>query len=700
LNKHTLKRPRIIVDFETFSELDVRDVGAWAYAEHPSTEILCMSHGYPGKPKQIWHPGEEFPQYLIDHVEAGHPIEAHNVAFERAVWYFILHMQMFIPMPIRWLDTMAVCAYRSVPLGLDQVGTVLDLDIKKDKEGKKLLQKLSKPRKPTKKNPSTRNRDPELLARLDRYCILDGEAEDSLGETLGDLPVDEFSVWVMDQRINHRGVLVDMDAVHAAIKIVDTISDRLNSELRKITRDPEISGTKVAKLLAWLRKNGLESIGDLQAGTVDNYLEQNAEVKKRTGDNWLPDGVVRALEIRQLLSRASASKLIRFRDCVNTDGAIRGLLQYHGAGTGRWSGRLVQPQNFPRGNLNLPKSLKLSGNQKMEYLIECIKLGDPDILELHFGDPMEAIASALRGMFVARSGKQFYVADFAAIEARVVMWLAGQLDALDAFYKYDKGIGPDIYCVTAGDIYKRPIDKDKDPDERQLGKITVLGCGYQMSGARLQEQARDSYKTEVSLDMANLMVETFRTKYDQVPLLWKNLENAAIKAVRYKRYAETVSSNGVKVGFEYIKDAAGPWLTMILPSGRKLWYFNPGLEEKEISYRDKETGEMKTFTKLSLHYEGRNNKKGGAWSRVYTYGGMLTENAVQAIARDLMVAAMYRVEEAGYRIVLSVHDELVSEAEPTRDVKEYEKLVAGPNPEWAKGCPVAAEAWTGPRYRK
>lgn len=697
---HALQRPRVIVDFETYSELDVRDVGAWAYAEHPSTEILCMAHGYPGKPKKIWHPGEPFPEYLIAHVEAGHPIEAHNVAFERAVWYFILHRQMFLPMPVRWLDTLAVCAYRSIPLGLDDVGKVLKLAIQKDKRGKYLIQKLCKPQKPTKKNPDRRCRDPQLLKELDDYCIRDAESEDNLGMVIGDLPLDEFSVWVMDQRINHRGVLVDMEAVTAALKIVDTITTKLNAELKEITKNKVTAGSQVAKIIDWCRYRGLNSIQDLQAGTVDAYLEQNDEVVKRTGENWLHPDIVRVLEIRQQLSRASAKKLIKFRDCVNVGDFIRGLLQYHGAGTGRWSGRLVQPQNFPRGGLNLPKSLGWSSEQKMQFLIDCIKLGDPDILALHFGDPMEAIASALRGMFIARPGTRFYVADFAAIEARVVMWLAGQMDALEAFYKFDKGIGPDIYCVTAADIYKREINKDKDPEERQLGKITVLGCGYQMSGGRLQEQARDSYKTEVSLEMAELMVTTFRTKYDRVPLLWKNLDNAAIKAVRWKRKTETISENGVRIGFEYIVDDAGPWLTMELPSGRKLWYFNPGLEEKEVTYRDKETGEMKTFTKMSLHYEGRNNKKGGAWSRVYTYGGMLTENAVQAIARDLMVAAMYRVERAGFKIVLSVHDELIAEEGPDRDVKEFEQLVAGPNPAWAEGCPVAAEAWAGVRYRK
>jgi DNA polymerase len=832
-SNHILERPRIICDFETYSDLDVRDVGAWRYAEHESTEILCLSYGYAGQKKNIWTPGMEFPQFVIDHINAGHPIEAHNCQFERAIWFNILSAKFGVPNPRCWIDTMASCAYRGLPLGLDEVGSVLDLPVKKDKEGKALIQKLCKPRKPTKKDPSTRNRDPDLLQKLYDYCIRDSEAEDMLGHTIGDLTPDEFSTWVMDQRINRRGVYVDMEAVLAALHIVNTITENLESELQKLTKDPTTgepmvkSGSEVAKIGAWCETQGVK-LPNLQAGTVEDFIK---------GLYYpIPDNVKRVLEIRQQLSRASAKKLIKFRDCTCVNGRIHGLLQYHGAGTGRWAGRLVQPQNFPRGSI-----------KDIDLLIATIKLREADILALHYGDPMEAIASALRGMFIATPGKTFYVADFAAIEARVVMWLAGQMDALEAFAKFDRGEGPDIYCVTASKIYKRPIDKKKDPDERQLGKITVLGCfgpetkvltdhgvkaivdvstddrvwdgiewvrhqgvvdqglretidlmgvdvtpehrilvgpewvpaitvagpngsircraletgsenlpssdsypkpsifqtddksglckeeskslkrvydialagprnrftiitgqgplivhncGYQMSGPKLQQQALDSYGVEITLDMANLMVATFRGDYAEVPMLWKKLEDGAAKAIRFKRTEMIRSPNGVEIVFAYETDKAGNWLSMQLPNGRKLWYFEPGLEPREVQYTDKETGEPKSFTKDSIYYQGRNNKKGGAWGRVYTYGGMLTENAVQAIARDLMVAAMRRVEKAGFEIVMSVHDEVVAEAEPGRDIHEFEKLVAGPNPAWAKGCPVAAEAWTGKRYRK
>lgn len=683
-NQHpVLSLPRMIADFETYSELDVREVGANAYAEHPSTEILCLSYGYPGQKKQIWYPGMPVPDVLIKHIEQNFPIEAHNCGFERAIWIHKFAPLYGVPVPKRWIDTAASCAYRGLPLGLDQVGEVLDLDVKKDKRGKFLLQKLSRPRKPTKKDPSTRCTDFDLLEELYDYCIQDSDAEDSLGSTLGDLPPAEYACWVLDQRINMRGIKVDMEAVHAAIEIVDKVATKYEAELQSLTDGAVQTATQTAKLLEWIQNNGIKGMPNLQANTIDDMLKMD----------WVEGPVRRVLQIRQILSRASTAKLLKFRDCTNVyDMRIRGLLQWHGAGTGRWSGRLVQPQNFPRGSIKA---------KFYELLFEIIKTRDPELLELHFGDPMEAVASALRGMFIADEGKAFYVADFSAIEARVVMWVAGQMDALRAFEAYDRGEGPDIYCFMASKIYQRAISKDKDPDERQLGKITILGCGYQMSGAKLQMQAEQSYGVKISLETAEMLVKVFRETYENVPTLWRGLEDAAIRAVRMKGSSEYKSPTGVMIRFAYEKDKAGPWLTMRLPSGRKLWYFNPGLEMKTISYRDKETGETKTFDKMSLYYEGRDNKRGGAWGRVYTYGGMLTENAVQAIARDLMVAAMWRVEKAGYPVILSVHDELVAEREDDgRDHKEFEHLVAGPNPTWAAGCPVAAEGWKGKRYRK
>lgn len=691
-HRSVLNLPRVIVDFETFSELDVTDVGAWRYAEHPSTEILCMSYRLPDQKTQSWYPGIPFPPDLIKHVDAGFPVEAHNAQFERAIWFNLVHKAMGHPMPTRFIDTMATCAYRGLPLGLDNVGGVLNLPIKKNPRGKYLLGRLSKPRKPTKNDSSLRCNDWALLEELYGYCDQDVNSEYVLGETLGDLPQGEYGIWCLDQRINTRGVLIDVESVYAAKKIIIEVTTRLEKEMVTLTDGKITTGNQVARIREWCNEQGF-FLPDLTADMVEVALKDE---KIR-----LYPEVKRILELRQQLSLASIKKIDKFIDCVCDDGTMRGLLQYHGAGTGRWAGRLVQPQNFPRGTLIFPKDSAVGDLKKkdpgefMELLIAAIKPGSPDLLELLFGEPLAAISSALRGMFIARPGKLFYVADFSAIEARVVMWVAEQSNGVEAFQKFDRKEGPDIYCVFAGSIYERNITKENG-EERQLGKIGVLGCGYQMAGPKLQIQAEQDYKVVMDLSTANMIVDKYRNTYPEIVNLWRGLEDAAIYAVKRHTYTRFK-----KIGFEFVSDKAGDWLTMILPSGRRLWYFRPMVKEAVIHYVDKITGENRSFTKDQLTYEGRDNKKGGRWARTPTYGGMLTENCVQAISRDLMVAAMVRSEAKGYPLVLTVHDELVSEKDiGTGDLHEFEALTAGPNPPWADGLPVAAEAWCGPRYRK
>jgi DNA polymerase bacteriophage-type len=675
-----LTLPRVLCDFETYSEADLKKVGAYIYAKHPSTEILCLAYKLPNKPTRLWRAWkkEPFPRELEEFIANGGVLEAHNAAFERWVWKFQLTAKLNIPMPKRFIDTMASCAYRSLPMKLDDVGAVLRLDVQKDKEGKALLQKLSKPRKPTKKDPSRRCLDPDLLERLGQYCIQDVDAEYALYRAIGDLPLDEYMVWVLDQKINARGITIDLDAVESAMAVVDEATERLLKKLNEITKGKVQTGKQVDRLIEWCDANGW-SMENMRANVVADALTEE----------HLPDEVREVLQIRQALSKASTSKLIRFLDCTDReDNKVRGLLQYHGASTGRWAGRLVQPQNFPRGSVK----------SRMDTMISAIKTRDVDFIEMMFSTPaVNVVASSLRGMIVSTPGRKLYVADFSAIEARVVMWLAQQEDAVEAFRAYDRKEGPDIYCFMASKIYQRPINKDEDPDERQLGKITILGCGYQMSGSKLKIQAGQAYGIELEDDTANMLVRTFRESYPEVVNLWRGLEDAAIRAVQRK-----TETRYLTIGFRYVEDDAGTWLTMILPNGRCLWYRSPGLQEVIIPYKDKETGEDKTFTKDALFYYGKDAKKQGRWGKVFTYGGMLTENAVQAIARDIMVAAMRRVEKAGFETVLSVHDELICELDDDGNdqLSAFVEHMKGPNEGWFKSCPVSAEGWSGYRYRK
>ena len=679
--------PICTVDFECRSFLDVRDVGAWRYAEDWSTEILCMSWNIGDGKTGLWVPWMDFPQEVLDHIERGGTFEAHNVQFERAIWIHILRPKFGVPLPIKWKDTLAACAYRGLPLALDKVGAenCLNLIIKKAKErGSYLLNTLCKPKFGTAKEPDRIYReDWDLMDELYDYCIIDSDAERELSRTIGPLPVPEQRLWVLDQKINQRGVRLDMAAVDAALDLTNEITTKLNKELHALTGGAVKAATQRDKLLNWFRANGLAQLSDLKKETVEEWT-----LKDKDGEylmkGHMPDDTLRAMVIRSQLAKASTRKLEKMRDCVGYDGRVRGLLQYHGAGTGRWAGRLVQPQNFPRASV---KNRTSEDGKKswldMEYLIEQIMTNDLG----GYDKPMEAIASSLRGMFIADPGKVYHVCDFSAIEARVTFWVAGCQTGLDVFHKSDKGESEDIYCVTASDLVGFEVKKSEHSHERQLGKITVLGCGYQMGAPKLQYQAEKDYGVVLTDGEAEGMVNLYREKYQEVKWLWYGLQEAAIAAV--KTGNPHVYNNIV---YELVKDNAGTWLACLLPNGRRIWYYEPIVERIVPPW-----GGAK---RDSLTYMGRDNKRGGAWARVRTYGGMLTENVVQAIARDLMAEAMFRVEIAGYRIVLTVHDEIITEDDKDfGDQKEYERIMAE-SPPWARGCPIAVEGGVVTRYQK
>jgi DNA polymerase len=427
-------------------------------------------------------------------------------------------------------------------------------------------------------------------------------------------------------------------------------------------------------LLKWLREKGLPHMPDLKKETLEDLLARDSKGQYRKVFDLEPE-IIRVLEIRSQLARASTKKLEKMLETVSRDGRVRGLLQYHGAGTGRWAGRLVQPQNFPRALFK----------EKMEDLIRMIMEQDIELLDFLYGSAMDAIATSLRGMFIAAQGKTFRICDFSAIEARVTFWVAMCDTGLDVFHKSDRGESEDIYCVTASDLVGFEVKKALHSHERQLGKITVLGCGYQMGWSKLQFQAEKDYKVILEDHEAQHMVNLYRDKYEEVKWLWYGLNDAAISTVRSGK----PHSYGMIV-YELVKDAAGQWLTCILPNGRRLWYYEPVIERVETPWGVKD----------GLTYMGRDNKKGGSWGRIRTYGGMLTENVVQAIARDLMAESMIRVEAAGYPIVLTVHDEVISET-PLEygSQKEFETLMAMVPP-WAEGCPIAVEGGSVTRYQK
>lgn len=661
-----------------------------------------MSYKLPGDSTKLWtplysflwpngdapawvHPSNEFPQEMLDFIDSGGTLEAHNAGFERAIWRHVMMKKYGIPACTHWRDTLAACAYRSLPLDLDKAGRVLGLTNQKDKRGKMLIQKLCKPQKATKKKPGGRCFERALLLEMFDYCVQDTNTEHELGEKIGPLPLSEYRVWILDQKINDRGVYVDQPLVAAAVRIVEEVEKRLQIELREITDGRVEKASQLPALKDWLSDQNY-TVSDLSADTIEEMLEAD----KSGPEHRMPYKVKRALQIRQILSKASTKKLYKYLSCAASDGKIHGLLQYHGAGTGRWAGRLLQPQNFPRGDENmLTPAANAKGVDGMSTLVEMIATGDAELLELIYGDPLLAIASALRGMIIAEEDDEMFVADFSAIEARVTAWIAGETWKINAFEAFDRGElfegSADMYCATASMIFGKTITNKKEfPTERQAGKVCELALGYQGSVHAWRKFDDSDFWTD---DQVLAHVRQWRKKHPMIVRFWYAIEDAAIKAILT---GKPQSYRGIQ--FEIINDEAGKWLACRLPNGRRLWYYNPHL----VDGGENNFGEQKWI----LCYEGRNNKKGGAWTIINTYGGMLTENIVQAISRDLMVEGMIRVEAAGYQIILTVHDELVARRKKGAGNKDEFVRLMTIVPEWFEGFPLHAEGGVMTRYRK
>lgn len=724
--------PRATIDFETRSECDLKESGSWRYSLDPTTEILCLSWRLPHWPSSfatLWHP--EFPhlgirdafeedenlaQYaseLWDWIAAGGLVEAHNAWFERGIWTNILAPRFGWPLidHRQWRCSAAKGATHALPRALGDVADALMLAVRKDEEGHALMKKLAVPRKPKKsdhlawrvqhdagpcpqcKGKKTYKRKPcdrcgatgqlthpvesvpplptlwhesrEEFERLFAYCKVDVLAEESVSSALPDLSPAETDLYLLDQRMNERGFQLDEDAVDAALVLIEKETVRLNKQLMTITGGRVERATQRARLVAWLAERGVV-LENTQAQTITDTLASAT----------LTDPIARfALKLLQELGRSSTSKYQRMLDWKCADGRVRGGLLYHGAATGRWSGAGVQPHNFVRG------TLKVSQDKLWSWL----KTGDPDAIRLlkddrghPVGSVMLALANGLRGAICAPPGCVIYVADYAAIEARVLLWLADD-PHVEIFHRNE-----DIYLDMAGQIYKHPCNKQDHPQERQLGKATILGCGYGMGPEKFVSAAA-TYGVTIDDEFSRDVVYTYRRTYADVVTLWYAQEEAAIAAVM--AHGKPVECGKVTW---YVERGARRFLYAELPSGRRLAYAYPQVQGGMTRRGWKN---QLTFKSVSATTH--------QWQRQRTYGGMIVENLVQAIARDIMADAMLRCEETGiYRPVLSVHDELISEAdEGAGDLKEYEGLLATP-PVWAPDCPIAAEGWVGTRYRK
>ena len=578
-------------------------------------------------------------------INDGVRLHAWNSFFEMSISANVLQLPGALNPP-RWCDTAAAAAAMALPRALGDCGAALGLpaDVQKTKRGRYLIQRLCKPTR------GKRVTDAELMAELYEYCAQDVVAERAISRKIPPLSGTERQIWELDQRINTRGVHIDRALVDSALHVTEQTASALDARVHEIT------GGALSNVRQ--RQRVLDYIHDTHGYTLPGY--DATAIREALNDAALPHPVRQLLEIRQQSGKTSTAKFQAIA-CVTSaiDNQARGLLMYHGASTGRWSGRHIQPQNLPR-----PSS-------DADTCIEAVAARDAQLLSALYTNPMDAISSCLRGTITAPAGKRLLVADYAAIEARVLAWLAGQQDVLDVF----RGDGR-LYEHTAAKIY-RTTAESVDTEQRFVGKVAALALGYGGGAVAFQKMA-DAYGVEIETERAEQIKTDWREANSGIVKFWRDVERAAISAV--DNSGKIFNARGIR-----FRTLDG-YLRCRLPSGRALAYYKPTLAEGRFGMRQVEFSGTNSVTRK--------------WERQTTYGGKLVENVTQAVARDLLAEAMLRVESAGYEIVLSVHDELIAEVPNSfGNVAEFSALMCE-LPKWAEGLPLTAEGFACERYRK
>lgn len=660
----------VVADFETASRADLVKIGAWKYAADMSTFPLCLAYKVvkdkqpaPTRvltEKQLHALDPELMELCNDPAVI---FIAHNAGFEQAMWKF--HM---VPMgypelpPERWHDTMATAGYRALPLGLDALVTALELPVKKDMDGHRHMLIMCKP---DRYGGWSQHNDYNLKTLYD-YCDSDVGAQYGAYIAMKGLGPDERHTWILDQKVNQRGIKIDTNFVHACIDVLDQV------RIPMVERFGELTGLKPTqreKVLNWVNEQGV-ALGDMRKETLNAILDPDDEFGIEDFSEPLPYHVHEVLTLRRSLASSSVAKLERMLACAGNDGRVRYTTQYHGARTGRDVGRLIQIQNYPRGEISDRQGLTA------DILADAIMTRDVDqIRDLWGPDIFTAIISSLRSCIVPEEGKVLCGGDYAAVEARNLLSMAGQHDRVEEMHA-----GLDVYSETASLIYKRPINRKIEQKEGQIGKNTFLGSGYGLGPVGF----RARFAPKESIDLAMLAINTYRKEVaPMVPKFWYGLFEASVQAV-WCDHAKAYSYNGI----EFRKE--GDFLTMRLPNGKKIWYHRPRKATSMTPAGD----ERPSWTFMS--YQGKRFRRHMAWH------GMITADCIQGSARELVMGAMKRAESAGLNTIFKVHDELVFEEKDRPDLEETVKQIMEDIEPWALQYKfrVTANVETMLRYRK
>lgn len=654
------------IDLETYSSVPIGKAGAYKYVQSPDFEILLFAYSLDGGPSQIVDlaQGEILPDWLYKAVLDPEYIKhAYNAAFE---WYCLSKFYGQLLPVDQWRDTMLHGLYCGYTAGLDATGKALGLPADKQKlsTGKALIRYFCVPCAPTQANGGRRRNlpkhDPDKWELFKTYCKGDVTAEVEIDRRLSNFPVPEQveKQWQTDLLINARGVAVDMGMVQGALYIGNTTREKLMGEASDITglENPN----SIQQLTGWLEKRVEDPVTDLRKETVSTMLE-NGTVEGEAA---------RMLEIRQELGKTSTKKYDAIEAAVCSDGRVRGLLQFYGANrTGRWAGRLVQVQNLPRTYIG-----------QLPMAREAVRNKQTDKLRLLYGSVPDTLSQLIRTSFVASPGNKLVDADFSAIEARVISWLAGEQWRLEVFRTHGK-----IYEASASQMFGVPLEKIKkgNPEYalRQKGKVAELALGYQGSSGALV--AMGALKMGIPEDDLPDIVSRWRDANRRIVDLWYSLESAAVSVI------QTGAPAGVRslILMREIDPTNGlDFLTITLPSKRKLYYAKPRLTVNE-------------WNKPSIIYYG-SNQTTKQWTELETYGGKLVENVVQAIARDCLAVAIENLEAAGFPVVFHIHDEVVIDIPQERaDLDKVVRLMTVPIP-WAPDLPLNADGWVGDFFKK
>lgn len=700
------------IDFEAYSSQKMgkhKDaVSTWRWAEDRTTGIICMSYRIGDAPIKTWVPdGSPFPQDLLDHIESGGPVYAHNAQMEKAMWRYCLPKYVDVPAwdNIEWRCTQAIANYKSLPGSLGGVADILNLEVRKGDPT--LMRKWAEQARCLSDIPKAD------LDAICRYCEDDVMVEYLIHRRLGDLPPEELRVWKLDQKMNALGIRCDKDLAKAVIQLLENakgpelerfeelVEGWESKQVRELSEDaklqlyftnkgkprknPKVSRlkkpTQNEKFREWLADEGVY-LDDLAKDTVEKALEGE-----------LSEAAREALLIRQRTSKASVAKFHKMFINACEDGRLRGGLRYHGGSTGRWAGSGYQPQNLPsRGCYD-----------DVEKLVDWFMAKDVETIEGELGNVFDAAKSVCRPTLTADKGSVLLVADYSAIEARVLPWIAGEEWKLDAFRSFDAGVGPGIYKLSYSKSFGTPIEDVKKP-QRQIGKVQELALGYQggvgafhnmaigygvqigsylgelsVLNPELAEKAEEAWeyrgrKTDFDHDTfvaAEIVKIGWREQHPKTCQLWNDLEDDAIEAVRTGHCGNFTCDDRE--------------LHYVLPSGRALTYWDPKV------VRGKYGPTIRYVRPL-----------GPKMVSAGIYGGKWAENITQAVARDIMAVAMVRADEAGLQLLLTVHDEIVGQSKIEVAQRDLEKLqtIMEQRVNWAPTLPTAVEAFTSFRYRK